>query len=164
MKFTQFPVTVDPASNVITLRTDPEDRWTHLHRVEVKLLDFPLMPTNDVAHVFGPYPEQVQCDFFLCYNTDGRLVAVLERISTGWSRHTVAEELAGRVECLPSVRFVFADEEDRGQFMRTLQKMGEAVRRLEMPTPEDSWQLLTLILRQPHAPRLVPVAVETASS
>lgn len=160
MKFNEYPVLIDPASNVVTLKAGSPGQWKHLHRVVLLLSDLPMLVHNDVAHAFGPSICQQDCPFLLCYNTDGRLTTVLERSGSTWSRHTVAEELAGRVECLPSVRFVFGTDADRDRFMQLLQKLGESVRQITLPDQQDAWELLTLVLRQPHPPRLVPVAVE----
>jgi hypothetical protein len=164
MKFTEYPALIDPASNVLTLKAGPQGRWSHLHRVVLLTADLPHLVNNDVTHAFGPATCQQDCPFLLCYNTDGRLTTILERSGSSWSRYTVAEELSGRVECLPSVRFVFQNESDRGRFMQLLQKLGESVRKLELPSPQDAWELTTLILRQPHPPRLVPVAVEPVTN
>lgn len=166
MKFNNYPVVVDPASNVVTVRQSDvgsEGAWRHLERVRVDE-SAPFISTNEASHVFGNAETIARSKFLLCYDTTGFLTSVYHREANEWIRHAVPEESSGKAERYPSIRFVFENEVDRDNFSVVLQRMSEAVRALDKPSADDAFRLVQIVLRQPHPPRSVHVAIEDTKS
>lgn len=166
MLFNTWPVVIDPACSVITLQQAGEeshDIWKHLFRVQLNV-GAPFVQTNATAHVFGNDEALEDCELLICYDTLGHLTEIYRKSGREWSRSEVPEEAAGRPARFPSVRFVFADDAEADQFLVILQRMQTAVRGLDLPDPDDSFRLMTLLLRQPHPPRRVAVYAEPSTS
>lgn len=164
MQFTRYPVVVDPASYTISLREQgepAEGKWRHLSRLQHSDAA-PFVVDNSRVHIFGDASTIDTSQFLLCYDTAGFLTEVYRRTGSQWVRHEVPEEVSGRPILHPSVRFTFSTTEDRAAFLSLLQRMGAAVRSFAIPDPADAHQLVTIVLRQPVAPRLVDVAALAA--
>ncbi len=161
-----FPLVIDPATSgleVMSCESDgPHDEsaghWIQMHRLNLVAAQAPFTVTNEEAHLFGASQVLQDCPMVLCYNGAGILTCIwVQHPGGGWERRELADELTGHVVQLPSIRFIFADERDQHNFLQVLQRMQESARKLELPAQRDGHELITILSRSPHPPRMLYV-------
>ena len=161
---------IDPAVNVLeaTFTDDaaltPKTVYRPLYRLAVHANQFPGVLGISSPNVFGDASSIPKCRYLICYDISGRLALVFHRERPNdWVRYEPAEETTGQAERYPSVRHVFVDEADRSRYLQLLDKMSAAVGGMDHPSPSDAFELMTILARAPHPPRLVSVAAPLKS-
>ncbi len=155
---------IDPVVNVLETAFTTEDPitpqtvWRPLYRLAITAKQLPFVVGNDAPNIFGDAFHIKDCQHLVCYSINGALALAFKREGPkNWARYEPSEESTGRTERYHSVRHVFADETDLNRYMELLEKMGGNVAGLGHPNVSDAFELMTILARSPHPPRVLPV-------
>jgi len=168
------PVIVEPCVQVIEATcavTDgqygPRCFPVQLYRLALdnSLIDkLPFVPSTKTPHVFCPVTTLKDAPLLLVYDHMGRLHTVYKRQKKStWSRHELYDEVVGRAEVTPSVRFRFANEKQQRRFLTLTEQL---IRQSQSTVIncDDVQEFIKLIGRLRTPPVVVPVATAVATA
>jgi hypothetical protein len=163
------PVVVEPCVQVIeaTCLVTDEPRGSRCFPVQLyrlgldnSLIDkLPFVPSTKTPHVFCPVTALKDAPLLLVYDHMGRLHTVYKRQKKAtWSRHELYDEVVGRVEVTPSVRFRFPNEKQQRRFLALTEQL---IRQSQsrVINCDDVQEFIKVISRLRTPPVVVPVAI-----
>ena len=122
-----YPVAIDTASQVISVRLTTPDgnksQWIHLRRAQPSAVNHVIPANHQRSHFFVDGESFESSWLTLSYDAVGAISGIWKLASGHWSDCPLPEEYTGQVSLSPSVRFQFANLQDRDEFIRNFNKL-----------------------------------------
>jgi len=131
MGLLKYPLIIEPTVSSLEVQLQQLDHrrtyWSQFKRIILRW-NLPIPTDNRAPHLFGNSSHTYRCNYILGYDTLGVLVLLCsrERESGDWNLKWVTSEINGRVEHVPSLRFVFNSEHERTQFWGLLKGLASS--------------------------------------
>lgn len=155
-----YPIAIDPASHILSIRVD--NTWRHLLRIAPTSVNRVLPTSNQRCHFFGDGQSFDDSQLLLSYDAAGAVSGIWKLFRGHWDDCFPPEEARGQPVLCASVRFLFASTQDRSRFMEGLASLLETTARRASPSSTAVKQIAAAMGRSPSPPRELHVALVTA--
>lgn len=128
IELVKYPLVIEPTVRVLEIllcvtpiaeAEAPKTHWTMFHRLANRW-ESPWSTDNNTPHLFGDSPDPDQCKLVLGYGLSGCIKAVYYQQENEWVGRLIPEEATGVVLPMPSLRVVFASDDELELFFDLL--------------------------------------------